>query len=213
MAGDDVTSVDGDVSPAARALLDRIDRAVADLAEDRPLVVAVDGRSGTGKSTLVAEIALHLAATVVEGDDFYRGGSLATWRAMSPARRAATCVEWRRQRPVLSALREGHRATWDVFDWAHPAWDADEPPVLPDAGAAEPAPVCILEGVYAARPELADLLDLRVWTTVPEPVRLARLREREGQPGPWDALWTSAEEVYAAALDPGTSLDLVVDLR
>ena len=36
-----------------------------------PLVVALDGRSGTGKSTLAAALALEADACLVHGDDFY----------------------------------------------------------------------------------------------------------------------------------------------
>jgi len=38
----------------------------------RPLVIALDGPSAAGTSTLAGDLGLLLAASVIEGDDFYR---------------------------------------------------------------------------------------------------------------------------------------------
>jgi uridine kinase len=53
-----------------------------------PVVVAIDGRRGAGKSTLPRSLARTLGAAVIEGDDFYAGGSAEQWDMMSPAARA-----------------------------------------------------------------------------------------------------------------------------
>jgi uridine kinase len=68
----------------------------------------------------------------------------------------------------------------------------------------------ILEGVYAARPELADLLDLSIVLMVPDEVRLASLAAREGTIGPWERQWHEAEELYFEAVMPTAIFDVVV---
>lgn len=78
--------------------------------DDRPRLVAVDGRSGVGKSTLVAELALRCGGAVICADDFYAGGSDTHWLSLPPATRAAAVIDWRRLRttvlePLLSAGR------------------------------------------------------------------------------------------------------------
>jgi uridine kinase len=141
-----------------------------------PLIVAVDGRSGVGKSTLARTLAERVEACVIEGDDFYAGGI--ELRADSAVARAAACIDWTRQRSVLQGLAAGREACWRAFDWD--AFDGrlrDEPTWI------GPRPIVILEGVYAARPELADLLDLRVALLAPDDVRLARLAARDGAIG------------------------------
>jgi uridine kinase len=60
--------------------------------------------------------------------------------------------------------------------------------------------IVILEGVYAARPELADLLDLRVMLAVPDEVRTARLMAREGTIGPWEQQWHDSEDSISDTL-------------
>ncbi|UIJ44903.1 hypothetical protein LZK98_17915 [Sphingomonas cannabina] len=142
-------------------------------------------------------------ALVIEGDDFYAGGI--ELRTDSPASRAAACIDWTRQRSVLEALAARREAWWRAFDWN--AFDGrlcDEPTRV------ESKPVVILEGVYAARPELADLLDLRVAVVAPDEVRLVRLAEREGAIGPWERQWHEAEEFYFRAVMPMAKFDVVV---
>jgi len=81
-------------------------------------VVALDGRSGTGKSSLAASLGTELAAAVVDCDDFYTGGSDADWAARPPAERAAEAIDWRRlRREVVEPLRAGRTAAWMPYDW------------------------------------------------------------------------------------------------
>ncbi len=179
----------------------RIRERAAQLA--RPCVVAVDGRRGTGKSTLAAALATELDAVVIDGDDFFAGG--VELRRDSPADRARDCISWRRQRPVLEALRAGQAASYHAFDW-----DAFDGRLEAELTTHLPRPIVILEGVYAARPELADLIDLRVLVRVSDEVRLARLRAREGSIGPWEQQWHEAEEWYFATVAPSSSFDVVM---
>lgn len=170
-----------------------------------PLVVAIDERSGTGKSTLAVALAERLGATVIEGDDFYAGGT--GIEGDPPESRAARCIDWQAQRRVLAALRAGQAASYHAFDW-----DAFDGSVMQDATRVAPAHILILEGAYSARPELRDLLDLTILATVPSAVRHARLIAREGEIGPWEVQWHEAEDWYFAEAAPPASFDLVLDL-
>ncbi len=170
----------------------------------RPLIIAIDGRSGTGKSTLAARLAGALDATVIDGDDFFAGG--VEVRTDAPADRARDCIDWRRQRPVLEALRAGEVARYHAFDW-----DAFDGSLEAEATEHAPRPIILFEGVYTARPELSDLLDLRVLVEVPDDVRLARLRSREGAIGPWERQWHEAELWYFAHAAPPPGFDVIVE--
>ena len=72
--------------------------------------------------------------------------------------------------------------------------------------------VVIVEGVYTARPELADYYDLTVLVEAPRDVCLRRLHERghDHGPGNWNERWRAAEEYYLAVTNPGARLDLTV---
>lgn len=85
-----------------------------------PLFVGIDGRSGVGKSTLAAALSKDLVeagdgagdVTVIDGDDFYAGGSAEVWDRQTAAEKADRVIDWRRQRDVLQRLREGGVAEW-----------------------------------------------------------------------------------------------------
>ena len=182
-----------------------------------PVVVGLDGRSGSGKSTMALAVASLLAedgtsTVVVEGDDFYAGGSARTWDRRSPSERAAQVIDWRRQRPVLAALRSGEAASWRPFDWEDDRWDGDELPLGEAPVEVRPADVVVLEGAYSCRPELHDLLDLRVLLDVPPEVRRAQLlgREGDGFRTAWEVRWSSAEDHYFSLTMPPASFDLIV---
>jgi uridine kinase len=177
---------------------------------DRPLIVAIDGRSGAGKSTLAATLAAgpgaDIEVTVIEGDDFYAGGSAAFWDALSARGKVDHVIDWRRQRRVIGQLRTGREARWRPFDWQ--AFDGR----LAAAVAARPSPLVIVEGVYSGRPELADLVDLRVLLDTPADERHRRLEAREGPDhvDDWYHRWTEAEEWYFGTLVRPEVFDLVV---
>jgi para-aminobenzoate synthetase len=172
-----------------------------------PFLVALDGRSGVGKSTLARRLAAELAATLVEGDDFYAGGSEAEWDARSAAEKAALCMNWRRMRAeALEPLLAGRSATWHPYDFETGAVQATH------TRTAQPASVIILDGVYSGRPELADLVDLAVLVELEDGERRARLAKRESEYflREWFARWDEAEEHYFANVRPRESFEVVV---
>jgi uridine kinase len=181
--------------------------AVRRLDVDRPILIAIDGHSAAGKSTLAAAVARPLEAVVIDGDEFYAGGTGEQWDAMSPQEKAAHCVDWRKQRPVLEALARGEGARWHAYDWEVGDGRLMEHPTICPAGS-----VVILEGVYSARPELADLFQLRVLYDAPTHLRHQRWikREGEGYLDDWARRWSEAEDWYFSHVMPTERFDLVL---
>src|SRR5699024_7932578 len=108
-----------------------------------PLFVGIDGCSGAGKSTLAEAVSKDLAeqVTVIEGDDFYAGGSAETWDNRTTAEQVDRVINWSRQRDVLAQLRRDCLAQWDPFDWDGEGWDSDHSPLAPTRGVFRAAPV------------------------------------------------------------------------
>lgn len=172
---------------------------------DEPLVVAVDGRAGTGKSTLAKELRAFVDITLIEGDDFYAGGSASEWDAMTPAEKAAHCIDWRRLRTeALEPLLAGKTAAWQPWDWAAES-NPDGEPVQ-----RKPAAVIVIEGVYSARPELSDLVDLTVLVEVPDAERHRQLMGRDGGLEDWHLRWAEGERYYFAEVRPPEAFDFIV---
>jgi uridine kinase len=151
--------------------------------------------------------------TVIDGDQFYAGGSAATWDAKTAAEKADRVMDWRRQRDVLEQLRAHGIAEWHPFDWEAEDWDSDAVPLAPAPQVARATPVVILEGAYSCRPELHDVLDLRVLLEIPADVRRRQLLHREGDAyrADWEARWSSAEDHYFGTVMPPHRFDVVID--
>lgn len=169
-----------------------------------PRVVAIDGRSGVGKSTLAARLAESAGATVLDGDAFFAGG--VALRTDPVDARVATCIDWRRQRSVLLELRAGRSASFHAFDWDAFDGSLESRPTI-----VESTDLLVVEGVYSARRQLADLVDLRILLRVPDEVRLGRLRAREGGIDSWAAAWHEAEVWYFAHEGADLWFDLIVE--
>ncbi len=193
------------VSAAAVATIVAAVRARAALG-GTPLLVALDGGSGAGKSTLAAGAGRQLEAAVVDGDDFYAGGTAAQWDARSPAANSDHCIDWRRLRSeALEPLLLGRVASWHPYDW-RPGGG-----LLPTRQTCQPAEVVILDGAYSTRPELTDLVGLAVLIDAPADERRRRVMARESpMDETWFARWDAAERHYFTNVRPPARFDLVV---
>jgi len=180
----------------------------------RCLVVAIDGRSGAGKSTVAALVGQGIEAVIVPCDDFFAASvSDADWDRRTPEQRAADAIDWRRlRREAIEPLRNGRAARWYAFDFlAGPRGDGTYPLQRTPTERA-PKPVVLLDGAYSSRPELAEVLDLSVLVEAAPTTREARLRAREEADvlRQWHARWDPAEEYYFGQVRPSSTFDVVV---
>ncbi|MBZ5640691.1 MAG: hypothetical protein LAO51_18285 [Acidobacteriia bacterium] len=179
-----------------------------------PLVVAVDGRSGSGKSTVAELVAPRVRATIVPTDDFF-AASIPNfdWDVRTPAQRASAAIDWRRLRTeAIEPLRAGQPAWWRAFDFGAGVRPDGSYAMQRDLTVRSPCPVVILDGAYSARPELADLIDFAVLIQAPAAVRHERLAARETPQflELWHARWDEAEAYYFEHVRPPATLDLVL---
>jgi uridine kinase len=170
----------------------------------RPLVIAIDGRSGVGKSTLARQVLAVVDAALVEGDLFYRDMPDDQRVALTPEEGVANYFDWERLRDqALVPLRRWEAARFRPFDWRRGAGLASSVMVLP-------RPVVVVEGVYSARPEFDGLVDLGVLVETDEGERRQRLGRRIHDLAAWKARWEAAEEVYFTRVRPPGSFELRV---
>ena len=171
------------------------------------LIVALDGNSGAGKTTIARQIEERIAAVNVSCDDFFVGGSNEFWSSKSTQQKIDSPIDWRRIRnEVLEPLRNGEPAWWHPFNWN--SFQGLSATVI----TAEPKPVVILDGAFSSRAELQDCLDLTVLVRVPKELRVARIVKREGAEysDDWHATWQEAMDYYFDRMRPPESFDLIV---
>ncbi|MFD1859097.1 4-amino-4-deoxy-L-arabinose transferase [Aeromicrobium camelliae] len=169
---------------------------VADaLAEREPAcgrvrVVAVDGRSGAGKSSFAEQLAERVSAAVFSLEDVYPG-----WHGLE-----ATVPIVRDVLAALAVDEFGRARRWD--------WERDRPG---DEILVPPVPTLIVEGVGAGAMALRPFLSLLVWLEAPEPVRKERALARDGETfAPWWDVWAAQERAHFAREMTAGAADLVI---
>lgn len=168
----------------------------------RPLLAALDGRCGAGKTTLAAAAEESLGWAVVHMDDFFlRPQQRTPERLAQPGGN----VDWERVRAeVLAPLLAGREARFCPYDCHAGAMGAVK--TVPAA------PVVLIEGSYACHPGLWDHYGLRAFLTVDADEQRRRILRRGGAEG-WPAFrdrWIPLEEKYFAAFDIERRCDLVL---
>jgi uridine kinase len=175
-------------------------------------VVALDGGSGVGKSTLAVAVAAELGASVVHTDDFFASHRTgAEWDACAAAEKADLAIDWQRLRAeALEPLRAGRDANWHPFDFA--TYDYAKGSGLATAFVTcQPTRVIVMDGIYSSRPELRDLIDLSVLVEARAAIRRQRHDEREAtDEAAWHSRWDEAEAYYFAHVRRREWFDLVV---
>lgn len=185
---------------ALDAIKERVSSALADRSV---VVVALDGFSAAGKSTLASLLSGHLDSAVVHGDDFYCDMPEQERLKLAPADGIENYFDWRRMRcEALEPLSKGRSATYRPFDWG--AGSGLGEPVTVDA-----RPVVVVEGVYSARPELSSVVDVAVFVETSECERNVR-RSLRHDPSEWELRWDAAEQLYFRTVRRVESFDLVV---
>lgn len=183
---------------------------------ESPLLVALDGPSGAGKTTLATALAADFQTAHVPSDDFYAADIPdARWDALSPAGRAEHAIDWRRlRRDALEPLLAGRPARWHPFDFLGGTRPDGTYGMQTRGVELPPASIIVLEGAYSTRPQLEDLISLTVLVDAPRELCHARLAARE-QPSflaAWHERWDAAEDYYFTQVRPRSSFDRIVSI-
>jgi uridine kinase len=200
-------------NPSSLQAAETIAAAVRKLARKTPIAVAIDGASGSGKSTVAALAAQLLGAAHLPADDFYAANITdAGWAARTAAQKAADAIDWDRlRRDALLPLLAGKPARWQAFDFsAGPRGDGTYALRAAFIERA-PAAVVLVDGAYAAA-GAGDLCALTVLVDAPRAVRHGRLAAREEAAflAAWHARWDEAEDYYFVQAWPLGRFGLVV---
>lgn len=162
--------------------------------QGRPRVVAVDGRGGAGKTTLVRALrALVPRSAVVHTDDVAWHHSFFDWAGLLAEH-------------VLEPLRRGEAVDYRPRAWAERARPGS---IVVPAGLG----TVWVEGTGVIRRALAPLLDAAVWVQVDRDVAARRLVERDGSSAEQRRLveeWDREERPFLLAQRPWLHATLVV---
>ena len=165
-------------------------------AGSRGVVLAVDGRSSSGKTTLAARMQDAIAnSAVVHTDDIAWWHSRFGW--------ADLLING-----VLVPFHHGEPVSFRPPRWAeHDRQGSIEVPAR--------YPVLVIEGVGAGRPEVSHLVDALVWVQADQQEAERRSLARVGQPGGARTVrdhleWIAEEDPFLASERPWNRANLLV---
>ncbi|HSF97181.1 MAG TPA: hypothetical protein VLA55_00710 [Ornithinibacter sp.] len=155
------------------------------------VVIAIDGRSGSGKTVLGTAVARALGCPIVHLDDIFPG-----WDGL-----AAGVVLVAEQ--VLVPLARGERPAYRRWDWMR-----SRPGRTVDVAVGRHL---VLEGCGALVPPAVEHAAVRVWVEAPDAVRQRRALGRDGDVyAPHWERWAAQEDAVYAAARPWQRADLVL---
>ncbi len=150
----------------------------------------IDGRAGTGKTTLAAALK-DPGTAVVHMDDIYPG-----WDGLEVAAEAVF-------RTLIAPHAAGQVGRWQRWDW-----QAEAPAEWHEI---DPETSVIVEGCGALSRSAAPLATHRIWMEAPSAERHRRAIGRDGElfAAHWDR-WAAQEATFIAANGPTELADLVL---
>lgn len=155
-------------------------------------VVAVDGQSGSGKTSLAVAVAADLDCPVVHMDAIYPG-----WDGLQPSTGLLTTQ-------VLEPLARGERAAYRTWDWHRDAWNGTRE--VPRCG------TLVVEGAGCSVRPAGRYAAVRVWMEAPAEVRMRRGLARDGEAyRPHWERWAAQERDVFSREHPREHADLVID--
>ena len=182
-------------------LLSAIDRK---LPSSSRVMLAMEGGSASGKTTLSGLLSRIYGCTVFHMDDYFLRPEQRT-----PERLAEPGGNVDRERfyeEILKPLAEGNPIRYQRFD-CHTL--SLQPPVE-----VVPTPLTVVEGAYSMHPLLADHYDLSVFLRISPDLQRQRILNRNG-PGMAErffSMWIPLETAYFEALDPAGRCDLILEV-
>jgi len=163
------------------------------LLKKRPILVAIDGRCASGKTTLASHLQQMFDCNVIHMDHFFLRPEQATQKRLSEA---GENVDYERfLDEVLLPLKSGESFTYKPYDCKTQEMAA---PIRIEA-----RDVNIIEGSYCCHNALFEHYDLKIFLNVDKTKQIERIKRRNGEAGlvMFQNKWIPLEESYFSAFD------------
>jgi predicted adenylyl cyclase CyaB len=174
--------------------LDQVEAEVEKLlAEKEQVIIAIDGRCASGKTTFTKALQQKLACDAVHMDDFFLRPEQRT-----PERRQTPGENVDHERfleEVLLPYKAGAAFSYKPFDCSTQQLQAPVDIV--------PGKLLIVEGAYSCHKSLYEHYDLHIFMDVDPDVQMERILARNGaeQAKRFEEMWIPLEERYLEAFD------------
>lgn len=137
---------------------------------DEPFILAIDGQSASGKTTLGEKIAERYGGNLFHMDDFFLQPAQRTGKRLSEI---GGNVDYERFAQVLSQIKEGKEIEYQVYNCKKQCLGEQE--------RIRPVHWNIVEGSYSMHPYFGDCYDLKIVVTIDREAQKERILERNGR--------------------------------
>jgi len=183
--------------------IDPIITAIQNLAEEKKsVVIAIDGKSASGKTRLAAWLSSGFDSCVIHMDHFFLPRELRTKERF--AEPGGNIHYERFSEEVADQLMKSEFPfRYNVFDCRSMKYNGIR--------TIWNAPLIIVEGTYCLRPEFRDLYDLKIFLDIDAEEQKRRIIARDGE-GMWYNFanrWIPMERIYFQKFDVANCCDLI----
>jgi uridine kinase len=167
----------------------------------KPILIAIDGFGGSGKSTIANKLAELLgSAYVIPIDDF-----IVKERLLELSADEVLFDRKRLEQEVLIPARSGERIAYQRLEWVSNT--LNEPIQVPVID------YLIIEGISSTHPDSAKYFNYKIW--IEAPIEVAKQRGQQRDAGNeneehWDT-WAANDQKYQEKHHPEQSADFVID--
>ena len=160
--------------------------------EKGTIIIAIDGRCGSGKTTLGALLHEQFGGNIFHMDDFFLRPEQRTPGRLSEVGGNVDYERFREE--VLLPVLSGKEAIFKRFDCTTFSLEDKACQVSPQR-------LNIIEGSYSLHPYFGDVYDLRLFVTVDAAAQIERIRNRNGEEKLKRFIneWIPKEEAYFQA--------------
>jgi len=167
-----------------------------------PVLVAIDGKCASGKSTLGLYLKEKFDANLIHMDDFFLQKHQRTEERLAEV---GGNVDYERfKAEVLEPLCNGWKVEYGIFDCSTLK--------IKERITMDPKQITIIEGSYSQHPYFGNPYDLRIFMEIDEESQLENIRKRngEGKLKDFKERWIPKEEAYFKRFSIKEKSDVVI---
>lgn len=171
--------------------------------DNRPFIIGIDGRCGSGKTTISGLLEAHYEANCIHMDDFYLPLAMRTPDRMS---QPGGNVHYERfLEEIMTPVSKGENVHYNTYDCAVQA--------LVPLRTLSPKAIVIIEGAYALHPSIKEHYDMTLFVTHSPECQKQRILMRNGEKKlfEFELRWIPLEEFYISKCSPDVFCDLLID--
>ncbi len=181
--------------------LESVLKELSDLKSVRNTVLlAIDGRCASGKTTLAKKLSDRLCCDVIHIDDFFLKANQRTEQRLNEIGGNFDCERFLCE--AMAPLLKGEEFSYKRYDCSSDSFT--------ESVHIHPGDVTIIEGAYSCHPALWSSYDLRVFLTVNRDEQIRRILKRNGASAlkAFEEKWIPYEERYFKEQDIENRCDL-----